>query len=454
MSEPSISTADGKIMYAGADHTFIRRRRDTVSLFDMSDAVTAYGSKLDAMASDRTADLAAQGKLNAAAKLATEKVAKDVNTLTTTATKMTAQLDALVAAASSGEDAACTPGVEYQSGTDKSTKKAICKYLTQPCNTFATYPMYEKQAASRTSDRVCAPYSRLPEEQYVAVAGTAFKDNVFKKLTVCTKGKQYQSTPPTSTSDRKCSTITDCKKAGKIVATPATATTDAECAILGQTKDNAARDCVEIKQKLSKLPSGYFYVKDVNQNVRKVWCDQVHKGGGWMLMGHMQAKDKTCWGSSSDCNTGRSQSDSTRLKQTWRHGDAFMNGFKYYTIRQQGTGSLKGDNYWMGKDSSPGCRYNHNAMSTSTCKRSYKTVSTKLGGQPSFGSGCQGSNHGCHRGVGDWPCYNGEVTSNHCHGGGGSGRGWYYHSASTGGSRGSGQCTSTSSGCNSDFWIR
>ena len=56
----------------------------------------------------------------------------------------------------------------------------------------------------------------------------------------------------------------------------------------------------------------------------------------------------------------------------------------------------------MGKNVGGGCTYNHNREASGVCKRSYKTVSAKLGGAPQFGSGCQGNAHGCHRGVGDW----------------------------------------------------
>lgn len=444
-TEPAISTNAGKLVYAGEDHTFVRRRRDAVSLFDMSDAVDDHKQKLAKLASDRSTDLAAQSKING-------KIAEDVKTLASSATKMTGQLEAIIAAASSGEDAACTPGVEYQSGTDKTTKKAICKYLTQPCNTFVNNPMYEKTAATRTSDRVCVPVTLLGAGQYMAALGGAFKDNVYKKLTVCTK-TQYQTLAPTRTSDRQCKTITDCLKLKKVVLKPATATTDAVCASLGMVSSSPARDCVEIKQKFSTMKSGWFYVKS-KVGVRKVWCDQTHAGGGWMLVGHMQGREKTCWGNTGDCNTNRGQNAQEFQKKTWRHGDSFVNSFTYYAIRLQGTNSKKGDNYFMGKNNNPSCHYNHNNMATGTCKRSYKTISSKLGGAPNFGGGCQGRNHGCHRGVGDWPCYGGEVTSNHCNGGSGSGRGWYYHSASTGGSQGSGQCWTTMAGCDVDMWIR
>ena len=63
--EPTISTKNGQILFDADDHTFIRRRRDTVSLFDMADAVKGQGEKLDQTASktasDRAADIAAQG---------------------------------------------------------------------------------------------------------------------------------------------------------------------------------------------------------------------------------------------------------------------------------------------------------------------------------------------------------------------------------------------------------
>ena len=56
----------------------------------------------------------------------------------------------------------------------------------------------------------------------------------------------------------------------------------------------------------------------------------------------MQSLDKTCWGSSSTCNWGRSQEEKTLFAQTWRMGDSWMNVFTYYAIRMQGTGRLKG----------------------------------------------------------------------------------------------------------------
>ena len=59
---PTITTSDGKIMFDADDHTFMRRRRDTVSLFDMSDKVDATEASLSALVkkttSDRTGDLA------------------------------------------------------------------------------------------------------------------------------------------------------------------------------------------------------------------------------------------------------------------------------------------------------------------------------------------------------------------------------------------------------------
>ena len=30
------------------------------------------------------------------------------------------------------------------------------------------------------------------------------------------------------------------------------------------------------------------------------------------------------------------------------------------------------------------------------------------------GNRCCGRHHNCHRGLGDWPCHNGEATLNHC----------------------------------------
>ena len=90
-------------------------------------------------------------------------------------------------------------------------------------------------------------------------------------------------------------------------------------------------------------------------------------------------------------------------------------------------------------------------MASGACKKSYKTVSTKLGGAPSFGGGCQGRNHGCHLGVGDWPCYNGEVTTHHCNNGW---TGWYFHAASKGGTSGGGQCNDDHGGCDAALYIR
>ena len=185
----------------------------------------------------------------------------------------------------------CAPGVEYQSGKDKDGN-ALCKYLTQPCNTFYDRTkaiMFEKTAASRTSDRVCSHYTPIPDGQFLVVAGGAFKDNVYKKFTVCTKGKEWESVAPTPTSNRECTAITDCKKIGKTEYIAATPTSDAKCATKGQAKDVPARDCVEIKQLYSKFKSAYFYVDGKGHGVRKVWCDQDTAGGGWMLVGYVGA---------------------------------------------------------------------------------------------------------------------------------------------------------------------
>lgn len=202
---PSIKTSDGKIVYAGSDHTFIRRKRDTVSLFDMYDEVKTHGNKLATAASDRTADLAAQSKINDKAESVTAAVVEDVSKLKSTFEKLAGRVDVLVDS-SKGAEVPCTPGIEYQSGKDKAGK-AICKYLTQPCNTFSRTPMYEKAAATRISDRVCASYTPTPAGKYLVVSGGAFKDHVFKAFTACTKGKQFEAVKPTPTSDRKCQVI-------------------------------------------------------------------------------------------------------------------------------------------------------------------------------------------------------------------------------------------------------
>ena len=204
-----------------------------------------------------------------------------VKTLTTTVSKLTGQLDALVG---TGSAVPCTPGVEYQSGKDKDGK-ALCKYLTRPCDVFTNPRYFEKAAATRTSDRVCAQYTPFPAGSFLVVTGGAFKDNVYKKLKVCAKGKEFESTAGTRTSDRQCKAVTDCKKAGKVVVQPATATSDNECASKGQSAKEPARDCREIKELYAKLKSGYFYVDAKGAGVRKVWCDQQHQGGGWMLVG-------------------------------------------------------------------------------------------------------------------------------------------------------------------------
>ena len=180
-------------MFDASDHTFIRRKRETVSLFDVYDQVKTQGDKLVKAASDRAADLAAQAT-----------VVNDVSNLTTTVAGLTFRVDALIESTKSkGAEVPCTPGIEYQSGKDKAGN-AICKYLTQPCNTFSRTPMFEKAAATRGSDRVCAPYTATPAGQFMLVAGGAFKDHVFKKHTVCTKDKQFETVKPTPTSDRKC----------------------------------------------------------------------------------------------------------------------------------------------------------------------------------------------------------------------------------------------------------
>lgn len=373
-----------------------------------------------------------------------------VKTLEATVTKMNGALDGLVAAVNT-EEVPCTPGVEFQSGTDKKGK-AICKYLTFPCHELGGVGYFQKTAATRISDRVCSKYSPQPAGQYLAVRGGAFDDNVYKKFKVCTKGKEFESVAGTATSDRECKTITDCKKIGKILAKAATATSDAECILIGQTKTSPARDCVEIKQRAPGLKSDFYWVNGGGQGVRLVWCDQEHQGGGWMQVGYVKQGHRTsCQNSNGDCNIAYAGQRSNYRSKTWHMSNIFMDNFKYYAIRFGGTNKLKGENYWMGKDISGGCRYNHNGVSSGSCKRTYKTISTKLGGAPSFGGGCQGRAHGCHRGVGDWPCYGGEVTTHHCNNGY---TGWYYHSASKGGTRSSGQCNDDMGGCDAALYIR
>ena len=53
------------------------------------------------------------------------------------------------------------------------------------------------------------------------------------------------------------------------------------CSITGQTGQNAAKSCKEIKEKRPNTGSDVYWIKPDGTNPIQAYCDQQTDGGGW-----------------------------------------------------------------------------------------------------------------------------------------------------------------------------
>ena len=114
-------------------------------------------------------------------------------------------------------------------------------------------------------------------------------------------------------------------------------------------------------------------------------------GGGWTMFGRGRGGNTGCWPTNGDCNYLTLGSD----KMAWDSGstakmsDSWTNLIKYTRIRMSGTGIIKTNIYWKGKDDG-GCRYNHGSDASGACNCASNNVN--------MGSRRCGSNYGNHDG--------------------------------------------------------
>ena len=111
--------------------------------------------------------------------------------------------------------------------TSDENKVLACQHIRGGC---AVGEEYESEAATGTSDRVCAEITvcSLDLQFYARVPSTATADAQCALLQECTHSEQYENVAPTATSDRGCAECTTCS-VGYRAASACNSTADTQC---------------------------------------------------------------------------------------------------------------------------------------------------------------------------------------------------------------------------------
>lgn len=397
---PTISTRDQSIVFS-AEHLKIKRRsREELSLFDMYDEVMNVRADMSSMYATNEARLEAQsstigsilGPMQSTLGVAMQNFGNVEGRVSVVETHAHSPYGP------------CMPGVEFQSGVDDDGKP-VCQYLRASCPAG----QWPAGMPTRTADRGCEAWTECGDDEFETTPGTGASDRICQA----------------------CLTEEACTARGHVVTAACTATTDTVCEDSpGKTRSNPATSCTAIKKQKDDAESGKYWVNPGGDKLREVFCEMERWGGGWMRVGHQRSGDWVhCWRTSGDCNIGRAPG-TTKIGEemgTWKYADSFINAFNYdvlwgeYTSMRQGgqRSSAGGLHIWHRGRAVGGCTLEWNRMVQNECGCTYDGWSSpSKTSLPDQSHCCGWRNHGCHRGLGDWPCRGGEATLNHCHDGG------------------------------------
>lgn len=204
---------------------------------------------------------------------------------------------------------------------------------------------------------------------------------------------------------------------------------------LGRVQQHPAPSCLDLKQRIPNLPSGWYWLVDPNTNsAARFECDMTSYDGGWTLVARGIGGTVGCWESgNTTCGSPPS---------TFKFSDNTINGFTTSAIRYEGNGTIFQSNFfWRG--GSQFCTYKHREPAAYFCNTAYQSPTFLDYGNTN--SLVQGG----HLGVGDWGNGYGCMHSSQSNDIGG---GWYIRANGFVGCQR--YCNARRQGCDINLWVR